>query len=139
MKQCEILKNHLWFWMAEGCLMPGGVVVGGGCHKTLVKARLGQASESGLGIENWGVSEEFFLRSCRGLVGFPGGSVGKESVCNAGNVGSIPGLGSAPERGNGNPLQYSCMENPTDRGAWRPTVHRVAKSQPRLKRLSTGA
>ena len=113
--------------------MHGGVGVGGGCHKTLVKARLGQASESGLGIENWGVSEEFFLRSCRGLVGFPGGSVGKESVCNAGNVGLIPGLGSAPERGNGNPLQYSCMENPMDRGAWGPTVHRVAKSQPRLK------
>ena len=72
-------------------------------------------------------------------MGFPGGSVGKESVCNAGNVGSIPGLGSASERGNGNPLQYSCMENPTDRGACGATVHRVAKSQPRLKRLSTGA
>ena len=116
-----------------------GVVVGGGCHKTLVKARLGQASESGLGTENWEASEEFFLRSCRGLVGFPGGSVGKEFVCNAGNVGSIPGLGSAPGRGNGNPLQYSCMENPTDRGAWGATVHRVAKSQPRLSGLSTGA
>ena len=60
-------------------------------------------------------------------MGFPGGSVGKESVCNAGNVGSIPGLGSASERGNGNPLRYSCMENPTDRGAWGATVHKGCK------------
>ena len=42
----------------------------------------------------------------------------KASVCNAGDLGSIPGLGRAPGEGNGNPLQYSCLENPTDRGAW---------------------
>ena len=51
----------------------------------------------------------------------------KESACNAGDPGSIPGLGRSPE-GNGNPLQYSCLENPVDRGAWWATVHRVAES-----------
>ena len=49
---------------------------------------------------------------------FPGGSDGKASVYNAGNPGSIPELGRSPEEGNGNPLQYYCLENPMDRGAW---------------------
>ena len=54
----------------------------------------------------------------------PGGSDGKESVCNAGDPSSIPGLGRSPGEGNGNPFQYSCLENPMDRGAWRvATVH----------------
>ena len=56
-------------------------------------------------------------------------SNGKESACNAGDQGSIPGLGSSSEKGNGNPLQYSCLENPMDRGAWQVTVHGVVKSQ----------
>ena len=56
-------------------------------------------------------------------MGFPGGSDGEESVCNVGDLGSIPGLGRAPREGNGNPLQYSCLENPMDRGAWWATVH----------------
>ena len=60
--------------------------------------------------------------------GFPGGSEDKASACNAGDLGSIPGLGRSPGEGNGNPLQYSCLENPMDRGAWRATVHGVAKS-----------
>ena len=51
-------------------------------------------------------------------VGFPGGSGGKESTCNVGDLGSIPGLGRSPGEGNGNLLQYSCLENPMDRGAW---------------------
>ena len=51
--------------------------------------------------------------------------MGKESACNAGDVGSIPGLGRSPGEGNGNPLQYSCLENPMNRGAWQPTVHGV--------------
>ena len=63
---------------------------------------------------------------------FPWCSVGTESACNAGNAGSIPGWGRAPEEGNGNPLQYSCLENPIDRGAWRATVHGVAKSRTQL-------
>ena len=63
---------------------------------------------------------------------FPGGSVGKESACNAGELCSIPGLGRSPGEGNGNPLQYSCPENSKERGAWRATAHGVAKSQTRL-------
>ena len=50
--------------------------------------------------------------------GFPGGSEGKASACNAGDLGSIPGLGRSPGEGNGNPLQNSCLEDPMDRGAW---------------------
>ena len=53
---------------------------------------------------------------------------GKESVCDAGNPGSIPGSGRPTGEGNGNPLHYSCLENPTDRGAWWATVHGVPKS-----------
>ena len=60
---------------------------------------------------------------------FPGGSEGIESACNAGDLGSIPGSGRSREEGNGNPLQYSCLGNRMDRGAWRATVHEVAKSQ----------
>ena len=60
---------------------------------------------------------------------FLGGSDGKESACNAGDPGLIPGLGRSPRGGYGNPLQYSCLENPMDRGAWKATVHGVEKSQ----------
>ena len=59
--------------------------------------------------------------------GFPGGSDSKESAYNAGDLGSIPGWGRSPGEGNGNPLQYSCLENSTDRGAWWATVHGVAE------------
>ena len=58
---------------------------------------------------------------------FPGDSVVKNLPANAGDVGLIPGLGRSPGGGNGNPLQYSCLGNPTDREAWRATVHGVAK------------
>ena len=64
--------------------------------------------------------------------GFPDGSVGKESTCSAGDtgdMGSIPGLRRSLGGGNGNPLQYSCLENPMDRGAWWAIVHGVAKNQ----------
>ena len=63
---------------------------------------------------------------------FPGGSDSKESACNAGDSGSIPESGRSPGEGNGNPLQYSCLENPMDRGIWWATVHGVTKSQKRL-------
>ena len=61
-------------------------------------------------------------------LGFPGGSEVKASASNAGDLGSIPGSGRPPGEGNGNPLQYSCLENPTDGGAWWPPVHGVAES-----------
>ena len=63
---------------------------------------------------------------------FPGGSDGKASACNVGDLGSIPGSGRSPGEGKDNPLQYSCLENPVGGGAWRATVHGVAKSQTRL-------
>ena len=66
------------------------------------------------------------------LFGFPGGSDAKEPACNAGDPGSVPGLGRFPGEGNGNLLQYSCLENSMDRGAWWATVHEVTKSQIRL-------
>ena len=63
---------------------------------------------------------------------FPCSSVGKESACNAGDQGSVPGSGRAPGEGNGTPLQYSCLENPIDKGAWKTIVHGIAKSQTQL-------
>ena len=71
----------------------------------------------------------YYLRAC---FAFPGGSDGKVSAYNAGGLGSIPGPGRSPEEGNGNPLQYSCLENPMDGGAWLATVHGVSKSRTRL-------
>ena len=62
-------------------------------------------------------------------MGFPGGSEVKASASNEGDLGSILGLGRSPGEGNGNALQYSCLENPMDRGAWQAIVHGVAKSQ----------
>ena len=63
---------------------------------------------------------------------FPSGSGSKVSAYNAEDLGSTPGSGRSPGDGNGNPLQYSCLENPMDRGAWQATVHGVSKSQMRL-------
>ena len=71
-----------------------------------------------------------FLKEGDSGRGFPGGSVGKESACNAGDPGLVPGLGRSPVKGNGYPLQYSCLENPINRGAWQAPWGR--KSQLRL-------
>ena len=70
----------------------------------------------------------FFFKVFICSFGFPGDSDGKESACNAGNQGSIPELGRSPGEGNGNPLQYSCLANSTDGGAWWAPVHGVARS-----------
>ena len=67
---------------------------------------------------------------------FPGGSDGKASAYNAGDLGLIPGMGRFPGEGNGKPLQNSCLENPMDRGAWQATVHEVAKSRTRLSNFT---
>ena len=77
-----------------------------------------------MGCKMWDTTERLSL----GMKGFPGGSGGEESVSNAGDPGSIPVLGRSPGIGNGNPFQYSCLENPIDRGAWWAAVHGVAKS-----------
>ena len=70
--------------------------------------------------------------------GFPGGSDGKASVCNAGDLGLIPGSERCPGEGNGNLLKYSCLENPMDRGAWQASDHGVAKSQTQLSDVKKG-
>ena len=75
-------------------------------------------------------------------MGLPWWLSSQEPTCNAGDAGdagSVPGLGRSPGGGHGNLLQYSCLENPMDRGAWRATIHRVAKNRTRLKWLSTFA
>ena len=64
--------------------------------------------------------------------GFPGGSVVKNLPVVQGDEGSIPGLGRSPGEGNGNPLQYSCLKNPLDRGAWQATVHGLIRVRPSL-------
>ena len=78
------------------------------------------------------INPEYYLEGISQVV-----LVVKNLPANAGDLGSIPGLGRAPGEGNGNPLQYSCLENPMDRGAWWATVHGVTKSRTRLKQLST--
>ena len=73
-----------------------------------------------------------FKLCTKGYMDFPGGSEGKASVCNAGDPGLIPGLGRSSGERDGHPLQYSCLENPMDRGTWRATVHGVTKSRTRM-------
>ena len=77
------------------------------------------------------ISKRFVLASST-ISGFPSGSDGKVSACNAGDPGSIPGSGRSLGEGNGNPFRYSCLGNPMDGGAWWPTVHGVAKNWTRL-------
>ena len=67
-------------------------------------------------------SHSLYLNALQIIQGFPGGSDGKEFACNTGDLGSIPELGRSPGEGNGNPLQYSCLENPMDGGAWQNSV-----------------
>ena len=82
------------------------------------------ADLNGMGIQR---------RAAIELWGLSGGSNGKESACNAGDTHLIPGLGRVPGERNGNPLQYSDLENSMDRGAWKSTVYGVTKSQKRLR------
>ena len=113
-------------------------------HSSILAWRIPQTEEpSGL-MSIWSHRvghkwSDFRLKSSSGNSiwwGFPYSSVGKESVCNARDLGSIPGSRRSPGDGNGNPLQYSCVENPMDRGAWQAKIHGVPKSWTHLKRLS---
>ena len=87
------------------------------------------ASVGGLQFSLWNHHNNliFHLLSPPPGMGFPGSSAVKVSACNTGDPGSIPGLGRSPGEGNGNPLQYSCLENPMDGGAWWAIVHGVTK------------
>ena len=103
-------------------------------------AQVGLVSGSTFSVQVEGTSKWF----CPAIKGMkpPQWLSGKESGCSAGatgDMGSIPRSGRFPGRGRGNPLQYSCLENPMDRGAWQATVHRVTKSRTQLKPLSTQA
>ena len=77
-----------------------------------------------------------FLVPLNSNEGFLGGSVVKNPPANAGGAGSIPGSGRPPGGGNGNPLEYSCLGNPMDRGGWQATVHGVAKESDTTQRLN---
>ena len=76
------------------------------------------------------------LLTCMHILGFPGDSVVKNPLANTGDQGSIPGLGRSPAEGNANSLQYSCLENSLDRGAWWATVHGVAKESDTTQQLN---
>ena len=79
-------------------------------------------------IDEW-INKRCYIHTTEYRRDFPGGSDGKASIYNAGDLGSSPGLGRSPGEGNGNPLQYCCLENPLDREAWYATVYGVTKSQ----------
>ena len=89
-------------------------------------------SESSIGgreqMAHFGSDTTMYLKEIEPFLGFPGGSEVKAPACNAGDPGSISRLGRSPGEGNGNPLQYSCLENPMDGGAWWATIHGVAES-----------
>ena len=93
---------------------------GGGWAKCVLKKSKEQAS-SYKTVTRYNVQHDFL-----------GGSDGKASACNAGDLGSIPGSGMSPGEGNGNPFQYSCLENPMDQRGWWATVHGVPKNWTRL-------
>ena len=83
----------------------------------------------GGGIINSDYGEELGLLPCNGQKGLSGGSDNKESACNAGDLGLIPGLGRSPGEQNIRPLQYSCLENSMNRGTWQAVVHVILQSQ----------
>ena len=108
------------------CGPPGTGELGGIYKDVSHFLHSGQAVTRQLLVTTW------VLRKYCTLGDSPDGSAGKESACNVGDtgdVGSIPGLGVSPGGGNSNPLQYSCLKNPTDRGAWWATVQRLTKSR----------
>ena len=107
----------------------GGSTSPGGSQQRLEMTQ-GKPPALGFRGETWGQTGNFTPNLC--FQGFPGGSDGKESACNAADLGSIPGLERSPGGGHGNPHQYSCLENPTNRGAWWATAHVITKSRTRL-------
>ena len=110
-----------------------------------------RSQHRGAGLQSWEVKQHRILTGSlehlnyilpevsvsSAVLGSPGGPDSEESACNEGDRGLIPGSGRSPGEGRGNPLQYSRLENPMDRGAWRATVHGVAKSQTRLSDQQT--
>ena len=105
----------------HGVLAHLTLLFGEGNGNPLLSSCLGNPIERSLmGYSPWGHKRV-------GHEGFPHSSVGKESACNVGDPGLIPGSGRFPGEENGNSLQYSCLENPMDRGVWQATVHEVSR------------
>ena len=105
------------------------------CHFRLQRIFPTQGSTGAVIFADNVLNASINLRTCSScllLLGFPGGSDGKESACNAGDPDSTPVLGGSPGEGNGYPLQYSWLENSMDRGAWQARVHGVTNSQIQL-------
>ena len=109
------------------------------CYRRLIASKLFQQTNLGntylnffYYIFNACKLKKYFYWSIH-ILGFPHGSEVKASACNVGDLGSIPESGRSPGEANDNPLQYSCLENPMDWGAWWTTVHRVTKSRTRLR------
>ena len=116
-----------------------GKNTGVGCHFLLQGIFLTQESNPGL-LHSRKILYHLSYREVPIFfyyTGFPGGSDSIESSCNAGDPGSILGSERSPGEGNGNPLQYSCLENSMDRGAWWAPVHGLTKSRTQLKQLNT--
>ena len=110
-------------------------------HSSFIAQRIPWTEEPGRLYSSWSLKESDatqhkYLYSHIAL--FSGGLKGKSSACNAGDLSSIPGSGRSPGEGNGNPIQYSCLENPMDRGASQTTVHGVTKSQTQLSNDAHG-
>ena len=124
-----VSENKLKNCMEEACLIPRWVLN----ELQLPSLRIYNQSANDKGICHSAESNTFFhLRVIIAGVGLPQWLCGKESICNVGNagdLGSFSGSGNSPEGGSRNLLQYSCLRNPMDRGAWPGTVHRAAKSQ----------
>ena len=110
-----------------------GIIFYTGKTKQASKKEINEIENRKLIEEKMDSKAAFLKRSTKLMcLGFPGGSDGKESACNAGYLGSILVSGRSPGEGKGNTLQYTCLEKPKDEGAWWATVHRVAKSQTQL-------
>ena len=107
--------------MSQGCILSPRL------EYIIENARLNE-SQAGIKVAGRNINNLRYADDIT-LVGFPGGSEVKASAWNVGDLGSIPRSGRSPGEGNGNPLQYSYLENPMERGAWRTTVQGIAKSQ----------
>ena len=128
----DILIDFVWVMTVLPALHGLKILIWNGWTSTLIQ-RKGCWAERKCPLNHF--SGLIYL-TLRLMWGFPGGSVGKSSACNLrdkGDAGSIPGLGRSPGGEHGNPLQYSCLENPVDRGAWWATVHGVTESQTLLR------
>ena len=124
----QVLNKY--FWINKWSLIFTTILEGGYCY-VYIRVPLPKPIDlSGHLRYSSCISVSQMPTSC--ILGFPGGSVVKNPLANVGDIGSVPGLGRFPGEGNGNPLQYSCLGNPMDRGTWWAAVHGITKSRTRL-------